>query len=54
MSTVQSDNPIEEIEGLGERDDSAWGDYPIDTVLIRHETRTVHDVLRRIEKDHSS
>ena len=22
------------------------GDYPIDTVLIRNETRTVHDVLR--------
>jgi hypothetical protein len=29
-------------------EDSSWGDYPIDTLLIRHETRTVHDVVRRI------
>jgi len=41
---------IEDIEGLGEGTDSSWGDYPIDTMLIRNENRTVHDVLRRIEK----
>jgi hypothetical protein len=41
---------VENIEGLGKPDeDGTWGDYPIDTVLIRHETRTVHDVLRRID-----
>ena len=40
----------EEIEGLDGDEDASWGDYPIDTVLIRNETRTVHDVLRRIEK----
>ncbi|MCA9467725.1 MAG: DUF262 domain-containing protein [Nitrospira sp.] len=40
----------EEIEGLDKDEDSAWGDYPIDTLLIRNENRTVHDVLRRIEK----
>lgn len=40
----------EEIEGLGKDEDAAWGDYPIDTLLIRNENRTVHDVLRRIEK----
>ena len=39
---------LEEIEGLGAGEDSGWGDYPIDTLLIRHETRTVHDVVRRI------
>jgi hypothetical protein len=39
----------EEVEGIGD-EDAGWGDYPIDTVLIRNETRTVHDVLRRIEK----
>jgi uncharacterized protein DUF262 len=38
----------EDIEGLGDAEDASWGDYPIDTVLIRNETRTVHDVLRRI------
>src|SRR4051812_13289557 len=41
---------IEDIEGLADSSDSSWGDYPIDTMLIRNETRTVHDVLRRIEK----
>jgi hypothetical protein len=37
----------EDIEGLGQDDDGSIG-YPIDTLLIRNETRTVHDVLRRI------
>ncbi|MBF0528304.1 MAG: DUF262 domain-containing protein [Deltaproteobacteria bacterium] len=40
----------EEIEGLGGDEDAFWIDYPIDTLLIRNENRTVHDVLRRIEK----
>ncbi|MEA3546001.1 MAG: DUF262 domain-containing protein [Thermodesulfobacteriota bacterium] len=40
----------EDIEGLGDDEDASWGDYPIDTLLIRNENRTVHDVLRRIEK----
>lgn len=34
----------------GEDDESPSLDYPIDTLLIRNDTRTVHDVLRRIEK----
>lgn len=51
MSTQLSDSSSEEtIEGLGEDEDGSWGDYPIDTVLIRNENRTVHDVLRRIEQ----
>jgi hypothetical protein len=40
----------DEIEGLGKDEDAGWGDYPIDTLLIRNENRTVHDVLRRIQK----
>ena len=40
----------EEIEGIGGDEDAAWGNYPIDTLLIRHETRTVHDVVRRIDQ----
>jgi hypothetical protein len=39
-----------DIEGLDKDVDISFGDYPIDTVLIRNENRTVHDVLRRIEK----
>lgn len=48
-----SEKPVaapEEIEGLGGDEDASWGDYPIDTLLIRHETRTVHDVVRRIDQ----
>jgi hypothetical protein len=43
-----STSPSEKIEGLGAPEDTTWGDYPIDTVLIRTETRTVFDVVRRI------
>ena len=32
----------EEIEGLDEHG-APWGDYPIDSLLIRQEHRTVHD-----------
>lgn len=49
MNTQQIDSSPEEIEGLGGDEDASWGDYPIDTVLIRNENRTVHDVLRRIQ-----
>lgn len=51
MSADQTNNDPQEIEGLGGDEDAAWGDYPIDTLLIRNENRTVHDVLRRIEKE---
>ena len=50
MSTNTTSNEPEEIEGLGKDEDSSLGDYPIDTLLIRNESRTVHDVLRRIKK----
>lgn len=50
MSTEIKEIENEEIEGLGGDEDASFGDYPIDTLLIRNENRTVHDVLRRIEK----
>ncbi len=51
MTEITCTNPAEEeIEGLGDDEDASWGDYPIDTLLIRNESRTIHDVLRRIEK----
>ena len=40
----------EKIEGLGDEDATSWGGYPIDTLLIRNEQRTVYDVWRRIEQ----
>ena len=51
MTTEQVDSKTEEPEGIGADEDSSWGDYPLDTVLIRHENRTVLDVLRRIKQD---
>lgn len=51
MVTPQQTNPeTEEVEGIGTDEDASWGDYPLDTVLIRNENRTVHDVLRRIRQ----
>ena len=40
----------EEIEGIGSSEDESLGDYPLDSLLIRNETRTVHDILRRIDQ----
>ena len=40
----------EDIEGLGEPSDDAWGDYPLDSFLVRNETRTVRNVLDRIQQ----
>lgn len=53
MKTEETNNVVahEEIEGLDQQSDHGWGDYPIDTVLIRTETRTIFDVVRRIAQD---
>ena len=50
MTTERVASEIEEPEGIGSDEDSSWGDYPLDTVLIRSESRTVDDVLRRIRQ----
>ncbi len=51
MEAQQPNIPVDEqdVEGLDTQGGS-WGDYPIDALLIRHETRTVFDVIRRIDK----
>ncbi len=52
MEAQQPDPPVdieEEIEGL-DTDDASLGDYPIDDLLIRHDSRTIHDVIRRIDQ----
>ncbi len=36
----------EKIDGL---DEESWGDYPLDDILIRTESRTIFDVIRRID-----
>ncbi len=50
MPTYQTDARQEQIEGVGEVQGGIWRDYPIDDLLIRHESRTVYDVLRRIAR----
>ena len=51
MATKQQDSELDEIEGIGVEEDASWGDYPLDTPMIRNETRTVQDVLRRINEN---
>ncbi len=49
--TKNDDPRCEEIQGLGGDEEAAWGDHPIDTVLIRNEQRTAYEVaVRRIDK----
>ena len=50
MESRQSDIPVDEqdVEGLDTQGGS-WGDYPIDELLIRHQSRTIFDVIRRID-----
>lgn len=43
-------NQDEEVEGLDSSQSEGWGgDYPLDAVFVRTETRTVQEVVRRIE-----
>ena len=51
MATQQAVSESEEPEGIGTNEDESLGDYPLDTLLIRNETRTVHDILRRIDQE---
>ena len=51
MVTEPVDSQMQDPEGVGSDEDSSWGDYPLDTLLIRNESRTVADVLRRIAQD---
>lgn len=50
MNVVQSQLDVEEIEGLGDPIDDIEGtDYPLDDIMVRPETRTVAEVVRRIK-----
>lgn len=49
---VQQQNAANgKVEGLEDRERLLWGDYPLDSFLVRNETRTIHEVLRRIDQD---
>lgn len=44
----EEDDGLDGFEPIGQ---SGFSDFPIDSPMIRTEHRTVHDILRRIEKD---
>ena len=50
MTKLYEEPVLEEPEGIGGVDGDPGNDYPLDRVLIRNETRTVLDVLRRIRQ----
>jgi hypothetical protein len=39
----------EEIDGIDTSDSSGWGDYPLDSVFVRRDQRTVNEVVKRIK-----
>ena len=51
MTDQQIGTDQEEVEGIGSPEDEALDGYPLDTMLIRSESRTIHDVLRRITQE---
>lgn len=50
INSKSSAPEIEDLEGI-DQENRSWGDYPIDDILIRTESRTVFDVVRRIDRD---
>lgn len=51
MSEETLNNNDEELEGLDDSASEGWGEYPLDTVFVRTEQRTVGEVVARIAKN---
>ena len=49
MTENNSDN-TEEVEGLDNVHSTGWDEYPLDSVFVRKDQRTVNEVVTRIEK----
>lgn len=43
--------PDEQVEGLDDREGESWGDYPLDTLLIRNDSKSVFEIVRRINSN---
>lgn len=51
MENKENNEPTnEEIEGFDTSRSESWGEYPLDTVFVRKEARTVGDIVSRIDK----
>lgn len=46
---IPQESEVEGIEGLDISESVGWGDYPLDSVFVRTEQRTVGDVVKRIK-----
>lgn len=49
MAEQEYPAPEKEVEGVEEGAGDGWGDYPLDAVFVRTETRSVSEVVKRIE-----
>ena len=50
MDQVAEHTQSKEIEGLDTSGGGGWGSYPLDAVFVRTTTRTIRDIIQRIEK----
>src|SRR3984957_6477199 len=44
-------NQQADVEGIDSPESTGWGDYPLDSVFVRTDARTVRDVVMRINND---
>ena len=50
MTDQQAEPEFDKVEGIGNPEDEGLGDFPLDTMMIRSEGRTIFEILRRIEQ----
>jgi|GEM_PF-5930374 len=50
-SISQVEGEDEMLEGLDVEVSVGWGEYPLDSVFVRTEQRTVNEVVKRIKND---
>jgi hypothetical protein len=48
MEAELPDQHIDDVEGIDSPESEGWGDYPLDSVFVRTDARTVRDVVMRI------
>jgi hypothetical protein len=51
MDTEILDKTVDDVEGIDSPESAGWGDYPLDSVFVRTDARTVRDVVMRINNN---
>ena len=51
METEIPNQPADDVEGIDSPESAGWGDYPLDSVFVRTDARTVRDVVMRINNN---